>query len=67
MKQNEQNEQNEAVRKQETTTTPKTETIDVSTLTADNLKEYLPALLMSLQTINTILLIILAAGIEAGR
>lgn len=44
----------------------KPEAIDVSTLTADNLKEYLPALLMSLANDKHNSSIILAAGIEAG-
>lgn len=57
--------------KNETTATKETkdtkpETIDVSTLTADNLKEYLPALLMSLANDKHNSSIILAAGIEAG-
>ena len=57
--------------KNETTATKETkdtkpETIDISTLTADNLKEYLPALLMSLANDKHNSSIILAAGIEAG-
>ena len=57
--------------KNETTSTKETkntkpQTIDVSTLTADNLKEYLPALLMSLANDKHNSSIILAAGIEAG-
>lgn len=57
--------------KNETTATKETkdtkpETIDVSKLTADNLKDYLPALLMSLANDKHNSSIILAAGIEAG-
>jgi len=57
--------------KNETTATKETkdtkpEQIDVSTLTAENLKEYLPALLMSLANDKHNSSIILAAGIEAG-
>lgn len=67
-----QNEQNEAVRKQEemkqneVTTTQDPEQIDVSTLNTDNLKDYLPALLMNLANDKHNSSIILAAGIEAG-
>ena len=57
--------------KNETTATKETkdtkpEKIDVSKLTADNLKDYLPALLMSLANDKHNSSIILAAGIEAG-
>jgi hypothetical protein len=54
--------------KNETTATKDTkpEKIDVSKLNADNLKEYLPALLMSLANDKHNSSIILAAGIEAG-
>jgi len=57
--------------KNETTATKETkdtkpETIDVSTLNADNLADYLPALLMSLANDKHNSSIILAAGIEAG-
>ena len=51
---------------QENTKETKPEAIDVSTLTADNLKDYLPALLMSLANDKHNSSIILAAGIEAG-
>ena len=51
---------------QENTKDTKPEAIDVSTLTADNLKDYLPALLMSLANDKHNSSIILAAGIEAG-
>ena len=44
----------------------KPEKIDVSKLNADNLKDYLPALLMSLANDKHNSSIILAAGIEAG-
>jgi len=57
--------------KNETTATKETkdtkpEQIDTSTLNADNLKDYLPALLMSLANDKHNSSIILAAGIEAG-
>ena len=51
---------------QENTKETKPEAIDVSTLTADNLKDYLPSLLMSLANDKHNSSIILAAGIEAG-
>ena len=50
----------------EATKETKPETIDVSTLNADNLKDYLPSLLMSLANDKHNSSIILAAGIEAG-
>ena len=57
--------------KNETTATKETkdtkpEQIDTSKLTADNLKDYLPSLLMSLANDKHNSSIILAAGIEAG-
>ena len=49
-----------------TTATPAADEIDISALTADNLSDYLPALLMSLANDKHNSSIILAAGIEAG-
>jgi hypothetical protein len=51
---------------QENTKDTKPDKIDVSKLNADNLKEYLPSLLMSLANDKHNSSIILAAGIEAG-
>ena len=50
----------------ETTPEKEPEKIDVSTLTAENLKDYLPALLMSLANDKHNSSIILSAGIQAG-
>lgn len=56
----------DAERANETAKAEEEKQIDVSTLTADNLKEYLPALLMNLANDKHNSSIILAAGIEAG-
>ena len=56
----------DAERTNETAKAEEEKTIDVSTLNADNLAEYLPALLMSLENDKHNSSIILAAGIEAG-
>lgn len=70
-KQGEEN-MNKEVKQAATTTetekqaSPAADEIDISTLTAENLADYLPALLMSLANDKHNASIILAAGIEAG-
>lgn len=60
--------EDKTMEEQRTKTTPEKESekIDVSTLTAENIADYLPALLMSLANDKHNSSIILAAGIQAG-